>query len=90
MGKKARIDHIVMRLLDTVSIEYGPNLANMDELVLRDSEDAMDTSVPAQTGIFKRAFPPGHHRDTRVVFRQRRPLPANILSFNALSSTGQR
>jgi hypothetical protein len=89
-GKVARIDHIVLRLFESIGGEIGPDVDNLDPLVFRDSSDPMDAGTPYFTGDKKIAYRGPFQRAKNIIIRQDQPLPFNLLSLNILSSTGQR
>lgn len=90
MGKVARIDHLVLRLYQTVGGKFGPNEDELDDLIFRDADDPMDESVPFFTGDVKVPFEGRYEREKRLLIRQDRPLPLNLLAMNILGNTAPR
>ena len=90
MGKVARIDHLTLRLYQSVGGKYGADSSLMFDLITRLPGDPMDESTPAFTGDKKVAFEGGFKREKGFLVRQDRPLPFNVLSINIHMSTGQR
>ena len=90
MGKVARIDHIVLRLFQSLGGDIGPDEDHLDPLVYRDASDPMDTPPPTFTGDKKISFEGGFQREKVILVRQSQPLPLNILAMNVMMSTGAR
>jgi hypothetical protein len=90
MGKVARVDHVTLRLYQTVGGELGPDASHLDPIITRTAQDPMDESTPAATEDKKVSFEGGFKREKGLLVRQDRPLPFNLLSINIHMSTGQR
>ncbi len=72
-GKLKRIDHVSLRLLNTIGFEHGPNFASMREQVSNDTNMMSgDIRLPFDAAA-----------DTRgcICIRQRRSRPLSILSL---------
>lgn len=89
-SKVARIDHLVLKLHESLGGKIGADFTNMDRLVERSGSDPMDASPPIFTGERKEAFRGAFARDKRIAVRQDQPLPLNILSLTARLSLGAR
>ncbi len=91
MGKVARVDHIVLRLFESIGGEMGvPDAVTFDPIIDRGPTNGMGQSVPAFTGDKKIAFAGPFQREKKILIRQSQPLPFNLLSMNILVSTGPR
>ncbi|WP_214641106.1 hypothetical protein, partial [Mycobacterium tuberculosis] len=49
-GKTARVNQMVIRVQDTLGLQYGTSFANMDEGQFRTALDDMDNPPPLKTG----------------------------------------
>lgn len=80
-GKTKRVHHGVIRLIDTVGGNAGPNTANQDEILLRDASMAQDEPVPAFSGDKEIAWPDGYTKDGYLQYTNTLPLPATVVAF---------
>lgn len=90
MGKKARQDHLNMRVLDTIGGEVGPDLANMDPIQWLEDPTIMGQPPEPFTGDRKQPIEGGWQVDKRVVWRQKGPFPFNLLAVNFIGQASQR
>ncbi len=90
MGKIARIDHLVLRLYNSLGGKIGPDTAHLTPIQYRDFGDAMDAAPPVFSGDRKISYDGPYQRQKRIVFRQDQPLPLNILSVNVMAKTASR
>lgn len=79
-GKNARINQIVVRVLDTLGLQFGHTFENMDEGQFRTALDAMDNPPPLFTGDMLFDFADGYDTNPWVCLQQPYPLPSTIVA----------
>lgn len=77
-GKKKRVHSLVVRLLNTVGLEYGPSEDDLYEFDFHQGGDPMDSPIPLFTGDIKLDYHGDYETDGRVVIRQSAPIPMTI------------
>ena len=80
-SKTKRIYEITLRLYETLGVEVGPDLNNMERIPFRSSADPMDSSVGVFTGDKEIEFRGNYETDGFIFVRQNQPLPLTILSL---------
>lgn len=80
-GKTKRIFDITLRIYESIGIEVGPDLDNMERIPFRSSANAMDVAIPVFTGDKEIEFRGNYETDGYVYVRQDQPLPLTILSL---------
>ena len=80
-GKTKRIYEITIRLFETVGVEVGPDLDNMERIPFRSSANLMDEGIPPFTGDKEVEFRGNYETDGFIFVRQTQPLPFTILSL---------
>ncbi len=90
MGKVGRIDHVVLRVFNTVGGSAGPDTSNLDPLQFADEPPVMGAAVVVHSKDKKFGVEGGFRRGQSLIVRQDEPLPFNLLSINVLGSMGQR
>ena len=80
-AKTKRIYEITARLYESIGIEVGPDLNNMERIPFRSSADAMDTGISVFTGDKEIEFRGNYETDGFIFVRQTQPLPLTILSL---------
>nr|BAR37649.1 putative tail tubular protein B [uncultured Mediterranean phage uvMED] len=80
-GKTKRIYDITVRMYETIGIEVGPNLNDMERIPFRSSADLMDEGIPPFTGDKEIEFRGNYETDGFIYVRQTQPLPFTILSL---------
>jgi hypothetical protein len=80
-GKTKRIYEITLRLFETVGVEVGPDLNNMERIPFRTSADPMNEGIPPFTGDKEVEFRGNYDTDGFIFVRQTQPLPLTILSL---------
>jgi hypothetical protein len=80
-GSKTRIYEAVIRFYETLGAEYGTDNSNLDEVIFRESTDAMDASPALFSGDKVLKFPGGWSLQPRLYIKQSQPLPITILSI---------
>jgi len=80
-GKTKRIYDITVRMFETIGIEVGPNLDDMERIPFRSSADLMDEGIPPFTGDKEIEFRGNYETDGFIYVRQTQPLPFTILSL---------
>ena len=80
-GKTKRIYEVTARLFETVGVEVGPDLNNMERIPFRTSADLMDQGIPPFTGDKQVEFRGNYDTDGFMMVRQTQPLPLTLLSL---------
>ena len=80
-GKTKRIYEITARLYQSVGVEIGPDLSNMERIPFRTSANPMDEGIPVFTGDKEVEFRGNYDTDGYILVRQTQPLPFTILSL---------
>jgi len=80
-GKTKRIYDITVRMFETIGIEVGPNLDDMERIPFRTSANLMDEGIPPFTGDKEVEFRGNYETDGFIFVRQTQPLPFTILSL---------
>ena len=80
-GKTKRIYEITIRLFESIGVEVGESLDNMERIPFRTSSDPMDEGIPAFTGDKAVEFRGNYDTDGFIFVRQTQPLPLTILSL---------
>lgn len=81
-GKKKRIYEVVLRLYRTLGIKMGPDDDNLDEVLFRSTDDAMDDSPALFTGDTDPIpFGDDWSTDGQLTIVQEQPLPMTILAI---------
>jgi hypothetical protein len=80
-GKTKRIYDITVRMFETIGVEVGPDLSNMERIPFRSSADLMDEGIPPFTGDKQVEFRGNYETDGFIFVRQTQPLPFTILSL---------
>jgi hypothetical protein len=80
-GKTKRIYDITVRMFETIGVEVGPDLLNMERIPFRSSSDLMDEGIPPFTGDKEVEFRGNYETDGFIFVRQSQPLPFTILSL---------
>ena len=77
-GKISRWQRVIVRFLQTLGGFIGPDTDNLDQIVLREGGDAMDTAVPLFTGDFEIDWDNIPTSDAHFFYRQTQPFPVII------------
>jgi hypothetical protein len=80
-GKTKRIFDITLRIYESIGIEVGPDLNNMERIPFRSSATLMNQAIPIFTGDKEIEFRGNYETDGYVYVRQDQPLPLTILSL---------
>eukprot|EP01046_Picozoa_sp_COSAG06_P024197 COSAG06_NODE_1958_length_7983_cov_10.586251_10_plen_844_part_01 len=80
-GKTKRIYEITIRLFESIGVEVGETLDNMERIPFRTSFDPMDEGLPTFTGDKAVEFRGNYDTDGFIFVRQTQPLPLTILSL---------
>ena len=80
-AKTKRIYEITIRLYESVGVEVGESLSNMERIPFRTSSDPMDEGIPVFTGDKTVEFRGNYDTDGFIFVRQTQPLPLTILSL---------
>ena len=77
-GKFVRFHRVIFRFLQMLGGFIGPDTDNLDEIVLREGGDPMDTPVPLFTGDYEIEWDGAYDGDNHIFYRQTQPLPVTI------------
>jgi hypothetical protein len=80
-AKTKRIYNITVRLYESVGVEVGPDLNNMEAIPFRSSATLMDKAIPVYTGDKEIEFRGNYESDGFIFVRQTQPLPLTVLSL---------
>jgi hypothetical protein len=80
-GRTKRIFDVTIRMYESIGVEVGPDLNNMERIPFRSSADEMDSGVGVFTGDKEVEFRGNYETDGFVYVRQDQPLPLTILSL---------
>ena len=80
-SKTKRIYEITARLYESIGIEIGPDLDNMERIPFRSSANLMDSGVNVFTGDKDIEFRGNYETDGFIFVRQNQPLPLTVLSL---------
>jgi hypothetical protein len=80
-SKTKRIYEITARLYESIGVEIGPDLDNMERIPFRSSANAMDSGINVFTGDKEIEFRGNYETDGFIFVRQSQPLPLTILSL---------
>ena len=80
-GRTKRIFDVTIRMYESVGVEVGPDLNNMERIPFRSSANPMDQGIAVFTGDKEVEFRGNYETDGFVYVRQTQPLPLTILSL---------
>jgi len=80
-GRTKRIFDVTIRMYESIGVEVGPDLNNMERIPFRSSADEMDQGIGVFTGDKEVEFRGNYETDGFVYVRQTQPLPLTILSL---------
>jgi hypothetical protein len=80
-GKTKRIYEVTVRLFETVGVEVGPDLNNLERIPFRSSANPMNEGIAPFTGDKEVEFRGNYETDGFIFVRQTQPLPLTILSL---------
>jgi len=80
-SKTKRIYEITARLYESIGIEIGPDLNNMERIPFRSSANLMDSGINVFTGDKEIEFRGNYETDGFIFVRQNQPLPLTVLSL---------
>ena len=80
-GKTKRIYENTIRLYESIGVEVGESLSNMERIPFRTSSDPMDEGIPVFTGDKAVEFRGNYDTDGFIFVRQTQPLPLTVLSL---------
>ena len=80
-AKTKRIYEITIRLYESIGVEVGENLNNMERIPFRTSFDVMDQGLPPFNGDKAVEFRGNYDTDGFIFVRQTQPLPLTVLSL---------
>lgn len=80
-ARTKRIFDVTIRMYESVGVEVGPDLNNMERIPFRSSANPMDQGIAVFTGDKEVEFRGNYETDGFVYVRQTQPLPLTILSL---------
>ena len=80
-AKTKRIYEITLRLFESIGVEVGGNLGDMERVPFRKSSDVMDQGLPTFNGDKTVEFRGNYDTDGFIFVRQTQPLPLTVLSL---------
>jgi hypothetical protein len=80
-AKTKRIYNITVRLYESLGVEVGPDLNNMESIPFRSSAQPMNEPIPVFTGDKEVEFRGNYETDGYIYVRQTQPLPLTVLSL---------
>ena len=80
-AKTKRIYEITLRLFESIGVEVGGNLGDMERVPFRKSSDPMDQGLPTFNGDKTVEFRGNYDTDGFIFVRQTQPLPLTVLSL---------
>jgi len=80
-AKTKRIYEITLRLFESIGVEVGGNLSDMERVPFRKSSDVMDQGLPTFNGDKTVEFRGNYDTDGFIFVRQTQPLPLTVLSL---------
>ena len=80
-SKTKRIYEITLRLYESIGVEVGPDLSNMERIPFRSSANPMNSGISVFTGDKEIEFRGNYETDGFIFVRQNQPLPLTILSL---------
>jgi hypothetical protein len=80
-AKTKRIYEITLRLFESIGVEVGGNLNDMERVPFRKSSDVMDQGLPTFNGDKTVEFRGNYDTDGFIFVRQTQPLPLTVLSL---------
>jgi len=80
-GRTKRTFDVTIRMYESIGVEVGPDLNNMERIPFRSSADEMDQGIGVFTGDKEVEFRGNYETDGFVYVRQTQPLPLTILSL---------
>ena len=88
-GQTKRIHEVTVRLLESVGVEIGSKITNMERIPFRSSADDMDTALQPFTGDKQVEFRGDFETDGHIFVRQTQPLPLNIIGIYPRVTTNE-
>lgn len=79
-GKTQRIHRLIVRFWQTLGGSMGPHDDSLDDIVLREGGDAMDTAVALFSGDHETSWDGDYSSHNHIYIRQTQPLPMTILA----------
>ena len=80
-GKIKRIYEVTVRLYESIGVEVGPDLNNMERIPFRSSANNMDQGISVFTGDKDIEFRGNYETDGFIFVRQTQPLPLTVLAL---------
>ena len=79
VGNRKKIHRIVVKMLDTMGLKYGPSLTELDEMISRFPSDDLGVAVAYKTGDEVLTVGNMTYDDHNIIIGQDGPFPVSIL-----------
>ena len=79
--KQKEFTKLLLGLYESIGIEVGPDLNNMERIPFRSSANAMNSGISVFTGDKEIEFRGNYETDGFIFVRQTQPLPLTVLSL---------
>lgn len=89
-GKTARINKVVIRLLESLGCKFGPKFGKLDEIDFRVVADQMDGPPGLYTGDQLVDFDADYSSDPWVCLETSEPQPCTVIAIMPINSTYDR
>ena len=89
-GKLVRIHRVIMRFFQSLGGMIGPDVDNLDTVVIRKGGDKMDAAVPLYDGDLEFEWDGEYSSDNHIFYRQNQPLSTTIEAVMPQMSTQDR
>lgn len=89
-GKTRRINHLAVRVIDTLGLKVGRTFNNLDPVVFRKVASSMTSAAPLFTGDVQADWDGDYDFDGFVCWRQDQPTPGTIAALMPTQNTYDR
>lgn len=90
VGKTKRIHRLLIKVLNTLGLKYGPNANKLKEHVFRKASDPMGAPPPLFSGDISVTWEGDYQTQAQVYLRQDGPFPGTIAAMVPLMHTVDR
>ena len=86
-GKAKKVSKLRLWLYRSATFEAGPDASNLDTVVMRESDDPLDTATALVTGIKELAWPDGYSMEAPIMVRQSLPMALVVMALMPVVTT---